>query len=103
MKNIYFDKNADKEFENFSIVVKKEFQSLIQILIEKGKLDFPNSKKLDKNLYEIRVKLQGEFRGFYAYVGKNFIAILHFFHKKTQKTPLKNLKIVKRRLRQYER
>jgi len=102
MKTVFFDKNADKEFIKLSAAVKIGFQSLIQILIEKGRLDFPNSRKLDKNLYEIRVKLQGEFRGFYAYVGENFIVILHFFHKKTQKTPIKNLKIAKRRLKQYE-
>lgn len=102
MKSVFFDRNAKKEFSELSDAVQDEFQSLIHILIEKGRLDYPNSKKLDKNLYEIRVKLQGEFRGFYAYVKGNFIAILHFFQKKTQKTPPKNLKVAKRKLRQYE-
>ncbi|MCX6816872.1 MAG: type II toxin-antitoxin system RelE/ParE family toxin [Candidatus Beckwithbacteria bacterium] len=102
MKKIYYDKNADKELAEFSISVQKVFLSLINILKTTGKLEFPVTKKLEKNLYEIRVKLQGEFRGFYAYMGKEFIVILHFFHKKTQKTPLKNLKTAKRRLKQYE-
>lgn len=52
MKNVYFDRNAKKEFSELSDAVQDEFQSLIHILIEKGRLDYPNSKKLDKNLYE---------------------------------------------------
>jgi phage-related protein len=102
MKNIYYDKKADKELAELSLPVQKAFLSLIENLRSAGRLDFPDSKKLDKNLYEIRVKLQGEFRGLYAYMEKEFIIILHFFHKKSQKTPLKNLKTAKRRLRQYE-
>ncbi len=67
-----------------------------------GKLDLPHSKKVTRNLFEIRVKFQGEYRGFYAYIGKLDIVILHFFRKKTQKTPIKDLELAQRRLKQYE-
>lgn len=102
MKNIFYDKKADKELAELPRFAQKAFVSLIENLRLTGRLEFPDAKKLDKNLYEIRVKLQGIFRGFYAYVGNNYIVILHFFHKKTQKTPLKNLKTAKGRLKQYE-
>lgn len=102
MKDIHYDKRAEKELFEFARPVQKAFVSLIENLKNFGRLEFPDAKKLDKNLYEIRIKLQGEFRGFYAYVGRDFIVLLHFFHKKTQKTPPKNLKTALRRLKQYE-
>jgi mRNA-degrading endonuclease RelE of RelBE toxin-antitoxin system len=59
MKKIYFDKRAEKELKEFSESVQIEFTAYITILKQKGKLDFPESKKLDKNLFEIRFKLGG--------------------------------------------
>ncbi|MDO8658731.1 MAG: type II toxin-antitoxin system RelE/ParE family toxin [Candidatus Levybacteria bacterium] len=50
----------------------------------------------------MRIKLQGEYRSLYAYIGELNIVILHFFRKKTQKTPIKNLELAQRRLRLYE-
>jgi len=102
MKSIYYDAKAKAELKEMPLPVQKAFVSLIENLKLTGRLALPDAKKLDKNLYEIRVKFQGEFRSFYAYVGKDFIVILHFFHKKTPKTPPKNLKTAKRRLKQYE-
>ena len=62
----------------------------------------PEAKKIDHNLYEIRISLEGAYRGFYAYIEKEFVMILHLFRKKGQKTPLKNLKLARRRLKNYE-
>src|SRR3989344_299279 len=101
-KNIFVDKNAEKELRDFSEEVQLEFEAYFKILEFEGKLDFPQAKKITKDLFEIRIKLKGEYRGFYAYIGKLDIVILHFFRKKTQKTPIKDLEIAERRLRLYE-
>ena len=101
-KKIYYDKSAEKEFSKFNKKIQDEFHSFFKILEEEGKLEFPEGKKVTKNLFEIRIKFKGEYRGFYAYVEKADIIILHFFKKKTQRTPLKNLKTAQRRLKQYE-
>ena len=101
-KNIFVDKNAEKELRGFDEEVQLEFEAYFKILELEGKLDFPQAKKITKDLFEIRIKLQGEYRGFYAYLGKLDIVILHFFRKKTQKTPIKDLEVAKRRLRLYE-
>ncbi|OGH18605.1 MAG: hypothetical protein A2868_02470 [Candidatus Levybacteria bacterium RIFCSPHIGHO2_01_FULL_40_15b] len=101
-KNIFVDRNAEKELREFSEEVQLEFEAYFKILEFEGKLDFPQVKKITKDLFEIRVKLKGEYRGFYAYVGKLDIVILHFFRKKTQKTPIKDLELAQRRLKQYE-
>ena len=101
-KKIFFDKNAEKELRGFVEKVQVEFEGYFLILKKEGKVDFPESKKIDKNLFELRVKFKGEYRGFYAYIGKIYIIILHFFKKKTQKTPIRNIKTAKRRLKKYE-
>jgi phage-related protein len=101
-KEVFYDKNALKELREFSDEVQKEFQAYIAILAEEGKLEFPEARKISKNLFEIRVFHEGTYRGVYAYIKKEYIILLHFFQKKTQKTPLKNIKIAQQRLRRYE-
>lgn len=101
-KNIFVDKNAEKELREFSEEVQLAFEAYFKILELEGKLDFPQAKKITGDLFEIRVKFQGEYRGFYAYIGKLDIVVLHFFRKKTQKTPIKDLELAQRRLKKYE-
>lgn len=101
-KEVFYDKNALKELKKFSDAVQKEFQAYIAILAEEGRLEFPEAKKISKNLFEIRVIHKGLYRGLYAYVKKDYIILLHFFQKKTKKTPLKNIKLAQQRLKRYE-
>lgn len=101
-KEIFYDKNALKELREFNNDVQKEFQAYITILTSEGKLEFPEARKVTKRLFEIRVIREGIYRGFYAYVGKDYIVLLHFFQKKTQKTPLKSINIAKQRLQRYD-
>ena len=101
-KKVYLDKNADKELHQFTQEVQIEFEAYFEILRREGKLDFPESRKIGKNLFELRIKFKGEYRGFYAYVGRGYIIILHFFKKKTQKAPIRSIKTTKRRLKRYE-
>ena len=101
-KNIFLDKNAEKELREFDEEVQLEFEAYFKILELEGRLDFPQARKVTKDLFEIRIKLKGEYRGFYAYIGKLDIVILHFFRKKTQKTPIKDLELARRRLKLYE-
>ena len=101
-KNIFVDKNAQKELREFSEEIQVEFEAYFKILELEGKLDLPHAKKVTRDLFEIRIKLKGEYRGFYAYIGKLDIVILHFFRKKTQKTPIKDLELAQRRLKLYE-
>jgi len=86
----------------FGEEVQLEFEAYFKILELEGKLDFPHAKKISRDLFEIRIKVQGKYRSIYAYIGKLDIVILHFFRKKTQKTPTKDLKLAQRRLRLYE-
>jgi phage-related protein len=100
-KIIQIDKNAEKEISKFPRVVQIKFRALIDILIKKGRLEFPDAKKLPKGLFEMRVKYKNTYRSFYAYLKQDLIIILSAFIKKTQKTPLKELQKAYKRLKQY--
>ncbi|OGH24412.1 MAG: hypothetical protein A3B47_01875 [Candidatus Levybacteria bacterium RIFCSPLOWO2_01_FULL_39_24] len=101
-KNIFVDKNAERELREFGEEIQLEFEAYIKILGLEGKLDFPHAKKITRDLFEIRIKLKGEYRSLYAYIGKLDIVVLHFFRKKTHKTPIKNLELAQKRLKLYE-
>lgn len=101
-KVIIYDNRAKDELESFDSRVQKVFLGLINILAIEGKLDFPSGKKINRELFEIRVKRSGQYRGIYAYVLGNSIIILHFFQKKTQKTSIKDIKTSLKRLQKYE-
>ncbi len=100
-KIVKIDYRAKKELDKFSGEVRNRFEGLIRILRMQGRVDFPEGRKIGGNLFEIRVKIKGAYRGFYAYVGLVRIIILHFFRKKSEKTPLKDIKVAERRLKEY--
>jgi len=101
-KEIFYDKNALKELSGLKEEVQEEFQAYIKTLRQEGKLEYPEARKMAENLFEIRVVYEGLYRAFYAYIKNDYIVLLHFFQKKTQKTPLKNLKLAQQRLKQYD-
>lgn len=55
------------------------------------KLSMPHSKKVAKQLFELRVRGKQEVRIFYKLEGSTAV-LLHAFVKKSQKTPKKELK-----------
>ncbi|MBI3443305.1 type II toxin-antitoxin system RelE/ParE family toxin [Candidatus Woesebacteria bacterium] len=52
----------------------------------------PDARKIDKNLYELRIRGKEAIRIFYTKTEDGYI-LLHAFKKKTQKIPKKELKI----------
>lgn len=101
-KKVIIDERVKTEIYRFPYRVQLSFEGYFDILADKGRLEYPNAKKIGKNLFEIRIKSEGEYRGLYTYAGKQFVVILHAFRKKAQKTPIRNLKVAERRLREYE-
>lgn len=66
-------------------------------------LGMPLIGKIEKDLWEVRTKLKdGIARVFFTVDGNNMI-LLHGFIKKSQKTPLNELKTALARLRTYKR
>ena len=75
---------------------------LTDLMLEFGpNLGMPHTRSMGDRLFELRVKSkEGIARVFYCtQVGEN-IVMLHCFVKKTQKTPNRELKIARRRLKE---
>ena len=66
------------------------------------KLREPYVKSLGDKLFELRVKgVLGQYRMIYfAAKGRKFV-MLHGFMKKTKKTPIRELKLAKKRMKEY--
>ncbi len=94
----------DDEFDKFlDTLNKKELAKILAVIenIEKFGLHIAIRqkwiKKLDSNLYEIRVSASGNaIRGLYFQVTNNNYFITHGFLKKTNKTPIKEINKSKR-------
>lgn len=66
-------------------------------------LGMPLVKKLDKDLWEIRCKLDNKIARVLFTLYQDSIVLLHGFIKKSQKIPIKDLELAKRRRDTYER
>ena len=100
-KIITFDFRARKELFDLPQEARDKINSRIETLSIEGELQEPEAKKLDKNLYEIRIKVKLLWRVFYGYLPKNEIIILRIFQKTTQKTPKNEIETAQKRLKQY--
>lgn len=98
---VELDENANNELRKFTPEVQAKFMALFSILEKHGFLKEPFAKRLNQNLFEIRVKHEGQWRATYAYLDEDRVIILSAFNKKTQKTPLNELKKAEKRLRRY--
>ncbi len=63
----------------------------------------PYTSKVEKELFEIKAKgVEGIGRSLFCTTKDKEIVILHSFIKKTQKIPLKEIKIARKRLKEYK-
>ena len=94
---------TDPEVEKFVLSLKKQtiakILRTIDLLETFGhKLGMPHSKKVTRELFELRIRGQQEVRIFYCF-RKGNIYLLNVFVKKSQKTPSKELKKAENRYR----
>ena len=90
-----------KFIDSLDIRTKSKVHNLFELLkIYKTFLGFPHAKKVNQTeLWELRTTGKKQVRIFYAKYARQGFVILHGFIKKTQKIPLKHLKIAQRRLK----
>lgn len=66
-------------------------------------LGMPHTRSMDKGLFELRLKAaEGIGRVFYFIRTGQRVVMLHQFVKRTQKTPPKELRIAKRRMKELQ-
>ncbi len=88
--------------ENFIFKLQKPTKSKVSRYMDLLKdygfnLRMPYSKKITNNLYELRIHGQQEVRIFYT-IKFNTAYLLHGFIKKTNKTPMREIKTALTRL-----
>ena len=75
------------------LAVITRFVALIKTLETDGRIVPPDGKKVDADLFEMRIKAEGnQYRAFYCYAIGNLIYVLNGFVKKTQKTPMQEIR-----------
>ncbi|MEK7116934.1 MAG: type II toxin-antitoxin system RelE/ParE family toxin [Patescibacteria group bacterium] len=103
MKRVRFIRDDIQTFLlSFDDSIVAKIISALELLDELGKqIRPPRSKKVAKDVFELRVLANLSVRIFYSFYKEN-IWILHAFVKKSQRIPTKELKIVINRLRHLQ-
>lgn len=99
---IYFNENLEEQILNLPNGLLARYLRLTDLMIEFGaNLGLPHTKPVDSGLFELRVKSkEGIARVFFCTkIGKKII-MLHSFIKKSQKTPKREIKIAKTRMKE---
>lgn len=107
--NIYFYQTARgekvvKEFvKNLQVkTMAKVFQNIDLLMIHGPFLGMPYSKRLIKEIYELRIRGREDVRILYSFSGKN-IYLLHAFRKQTRKVPGKEIRMAEERKKALDR
>lgn len=100
----FYNQRVEEETLSFPKGILANFLHVTEMMEELGPaLGHPYTKPLKQGLFEIRAKGQeGIGRSFFCTVSDKEIIILHSFIKKTQKTPKKELKIARARLKEVK-
>ena len=103
-KEIALSSEASDFIFDQPIAVIQQFRLLKERLSAAGRLAMPDAKKIEgeRNLFELRMRVSpNAYRFFYCYDAGNFIIILNGFVKKTEKTPVREIRKAKSIMRRY--
>ena len=88
---INIDASVEKFIQGLEVDTIAKTLRTIDLLEKFGnQMGMPHSKKVTKNLFELRIRGKQEIRIFYCFY-ENCICLIHGFIKKSQKTPRKEL------------
>jgi phage-related protein len=100
----YFHERVLTEIESWPVGVLADYARLVELLAEHGpSLKLPHSRAFGDGLFELRPRgRSGIGRALYCFqVGKR-VVVLHAFIKKTQRTPDRELKVARKRMKELE-
>jgi len=98
----YFHPIVKNDIESWPDGILADYARLVELLMEFGpNLRMPHSRPIGDGLFELRPHgREGIARALYCYVDRHRIMILHAFVKKTEKTPQKELRLARKRLKE---
>ncbi|NDC21343.1 MAG: type II toxin-antitoxin system RelE/ParE family toxin [Burkholderiaceae bacterium] len=102
---IYYSQEVQEEIMNLPVTLQARFIGLTDRMMEHGpNLGLPHTDAFGGGLFELRLKgAEGIARVFFCLIVKQKIVMLHSFIKKTQKTPDKELKLAKQRMKEFKK
>jgi phage-related protein len=102
---VYYSQEVQEEIMNLPVTLQARFIGLTDRMMEHGpNLGLPHSDAFGGGLFELRLKgAEGIARVFFCLIVKQQIVMLHSFIKKTQKTPDKELKLAKQRMKEFKK
>lgn len=101
MQPLRFVGNSLRELRNFPADVRREAGFELDA-IQRGRMpsDFKPMFRIGVGVYEIRIRIQGEWRVIYVAKRDDAIYVLHAFEKKSQKTRREDIELAASRYRQ---
>lgn len=100
----YYDQSVKTDINALPMGLRVRYAVLTKRMIDVGaNLGEPHTKALGDGLFELRLKSEeGIVRVLYCTLVGRKIVMLHSFVKKTQKTPLKELRIAEARMKEIK-
>ena len=100
----FYNQKVESETLKFPEEILANFLHIAEMIEEFGPaLGLPYTKAVGGGLFEIRAKgREGVGRSFFCAVKGKEVIILHSFIKKSQKTPKKQLKLARQRLKEVK-
>jgi len=108
--NIYHHKSDSGRdvIEEYINELDQETQDLIYAFLVRFRDDEqfrrePHCKKVFRDIFELRISAKDSYRILYAFVFRDSVILLNIFKKQTNKLPKKELELVIKRLKLYEK
>jgi phage-related protein len=101
----YYSHEVQEEIMSLPATLQARYIGLTARMIEYGpNLGLPHTDAFGGGLFELRIKgVEGIARVFFCTMVKQEIVMLHSFIKKTQKTPEKELRVAKLRMKELKK
>ncbi|MBE2293710.1 MAG: type II toxin-antitoxin system RelE/ParE family toxin [Phycisphaerales bacterium] len=98
----YFHERVLHDIESWPVDILADYARLIELLIEYGpSLGFPHSRAFGGGLFELRPRgRSGIGRALYCFLVGKRVIVLHAFVKKSQGTPIRELKLARKRMKE---
>lgn len=98
----YFHPKVLAEIEAWPVDILADYARLIELLMEHGpNLRLPHSRSMGEGLFELRPRgRSGIGRAMYCFLVGKRVVVVHAFVKKTQQTPVQDLKLARQRAKE---
>jgi len=102
---VYYNSEVQEDIMSLPITLQARYVGLTERMIEYGpNLGLPHTDAMSGGLFELRLKgAEGIARVFFCTLVEKEIAMLHSYIKKSQKTPDKELKTAKLRMKEMKK